>query len=114
MNVPGFIKDNWIVLTVFAASSLAAAWFAINFLLNVIYFNDPRHQDEALKAWMTPRYVVMSYDLPRQVVADVLALPEGGPQGRKMDEIAKDMDLTLDELTVLVRQAADAHREGQE
>ena len=114
MQLPPFVKENWIALTVFGCSAVAALWFGASFLLNLIYFNDPRHQDETLKAWMTPRYVVMSYDLPRQVVADVLDLPEGGPRGRKMDEIADELGLTLAELTQRVREAAAAHRESQE
>lgn len=111
MRIPPFVKDNWLVLSVFGASALAVIWFGASFLLNVIYFNDPRHQDEALKPWMTPRYVVMSYDLPRGVVADVLDLPEGGHKGLQMDAIAAGMGLTLEELTALVRETAAAHRE---
>lgn len=107
-----FAKKNWPVLTVFAVSSLAALWFAAGVVLDLIYFNDPRHKDEALKGWMTPRYVVMSYDLPRGVVADALGLVEG--QGRvRLKKLAGDQGLTLDALTERVRAAAAAHREAK-
>lgn len=107
-----FAKKNWPVVVVFAASSIAALWFGVSAVLDLIYFNDPRHKDEALKGWMTPRYVVMSYELPRGVVADALGLSEG--QGRvRLKKLAEDQGLTLQELTERVRAAADAHRQGQ-
>ena len=79
-------------------------------MADLIYFNDPRHQDETLRPWMTPRYVVMSYDLPRSVVAEVLELPRDGGPRERMDNIAERLGLSLDELTARVRVAADTYR----
>lgn len=107
-----FAKANWPALIVLGVSTLAALWFAAGFVLNVIYFNDPKHQDADLKPWMTPRYVVMSYDLPRHIVADVLDLPPSGPGSLKLGTIANDMGLSLNELTIRVREAAVAFRAG--
>ena len=109
-----FAKKNWAAMLVLCLSSIALIWFVGSFLFALIYFNDPRHQDEALKGWMTPRYVVMSYDLPREIVADLLDLPAGGPGDLKLDAIAQGLGLTLVELTTIVRDAAAAHREGVE
>lgn len=99
-------------MAVFGISCVAALWFAASAVLDLIYFNDPKHRDEALKGWMTPRYVVMSYDLPRGVVADALGLVEG--EGRvRLKRLAEDQGLTLDALTEQVRAAAATYRQGQ-
>lgn len=45
-------------------------------MANAIYFNDPKHQDEVLKDWMTPRYIVLLYELHREIVASSLGLNE--------------------------------------
>lgn len=114
MRLSPFIKENRTALAVFGLAAATTLWFGFSFLANLIYFNDPRHQDEALKPWMTPRYVVMSYKLPRKVVADTLNLPEGGPRGMKLGDIADNLGLTMEELTARVREAALAHRDSQE
>ncbi len=109
-----FARANWPALVILGVSTLVAVWFAFGFVMRMVYFNDPRHQDEALKAWMTPRYVVMSYDLPRPLVAEVLDLPEGGPGRLTLGDISERTGLPLEVLTQKVRDAAARHRETQQ
>ena len=106
-----FVRQHWLPIGGFVLSLAFALWFGFTFLADAIYFNDPRHKDVALKRWMTPRYVVLSYDLPRSVVAEILELgppPEG--RRRRMGDIAAEKGISLDELTMLVRSAATAYR----
>jgi len=109
-----FARQNWQLLAVFLVSIGVACWFLAGVVLDLVYFHDPRHQDQPLQAWMTPKFVVMSYDLPRDVVADLLDLPEGGPGSLTMADIAREQGVTLGELTDIVRSAADAHREARD
>lgn len=109
-----FARQNWMLLSVFLLATVVALWFLIGIALDFIYFNDPRHQDADLKPWMTPRYIVMSYDLPRPLVLEILGLPEIGGERRSLGRIAADQNMTLDELTELVRKSADAYREAQQ
>lgn len=109
-----FLRDNKLLVTVFVAATLVTAWFAFQVIADAIYFNDPRHQDEALKNWMTPRYIGQSYDLPRPVVLEILELSEEGPQRQRLGEIADDLGLTLPELTARVRDAAETYRSQQQ
>lgn len=104
-----FFRQNWPVLLVFVGALGAALWYSGNVVLDMIYFNDPRHQDETLKAWMTPRYIVMSYDLPREMVAEILEL-EPDDRGRNLSTIAEARGMTLDEMTERVRAAAEEFR----
>ncbi|MEP4431283.1 MAG: hypothetical protein ABJ349_03685 [Hyphomicrobiales bacterium] len=118
MNLPNlklFARRHWLPIGGFVLSLGIAVWFGFTFLADAIYFNDPRHKDAALERWMTPRYVVLSYELPRSVVAEVLELTsEDEGKRRRLGKIAERMDLTLDELTQKVREAAQTYRETQE
>ena len=105
-----FLRNHLGVFAVLIIACAAGLWFAADIFLDFLYFNDPRHQDEALKAWMTPRYVGMSYDLPRPVVGEIFGLTEGGPRGMTMRTIAAEQNMSLDALTDKVRAAAEAFR----
>jgi len=106
----GFLRQHLGMLAVLVIACVAGLWFTFGILSEFLYFHDPINQDEALKPWMTPRYVVMSYDLPRGLVADVLGLPSEMHRGMTMADIAEMNDLSLDELTKIVRDAASAFR----
>jgi len=114
LTLTAFVRRNWPIVAVFTVALATGLWFAVSVGLNLLYFNDPRHQDVDLKPWMTPRYVVMSYDLPRGVVADVLDLSEEDQRGERLDVVANRLGITLDELTERVRDAAEDYREDRE
>ncbi|MEO0386178.1 MAG: hypothetical protein AAF281_01425 [Pseudomonadota bacterium] len=107
-----FAKTHWPVVLILLGSTLTALWFAGTFVLDILYFNDPQNKDVALKPWMTPRYVGMSYDLPRPVILELFDLPDDTRERPRMGAVADTLGLTLDELTARVRQAAAEHRGG--
>lgn len=117
MNLPKlkkFARRYWIQLSAFILSAGFALFFGLTFMADAIYFNDPRHKDGALKNWMTPRYIVLSYDLPHEFVVDTLGITEEERGTRpRMKDIAERMDITLDELTTKVREAAKTYRETE-
>lgn len=83
---------------------------AVAYLPSAIYFNDPDHQQETLEAWMTPRYLTLSYELPRPVVLDLLGIKEGDDHPRRLDRIAENLGISLEELTQIVRAKAEDER----
>lgn len=85
---------------------LAFVFFGFKFAAEYLYFHDPRHQDETLQDWMTPRYVALSYSLPRKVVEDLLDLPEDRKPRMRLDEVAGTMGISVDELDGIVRAGA--------
>jgi hypothetical protein len=109
-----FVRKHWIIVSILVLAACAMLWMVISVALNFLYFNDPRNQDIALKGWMTPRYVVMSYDLPKPFVAEMLGLTSDDQRGMPMRDVAKQMGVTLEELTEIVRTSATAFREEQQ
>jgi hypothetical protein len=106
-----FGRDNWLPLSVFAIAIAVALWFTIHVLMNVVYFNDPRNVDVELREWMTPRFIVMTYDLPKPIVFDFLGLHPGKDDNRPLWRVAEDLGLTMQELTARVRIRAEEYRE---
>lgn len=91
-----------------------ALFFVFTFVTSAIYFNDPRHQNVDLQGWMTPRYVVLSYDVPREVIRKALSIgADTAGQGLTIKDIAKEQDLDLNELTQRVRREVQSYREAQ-
>ncbi len=91
---------------IFGLALLATAFFAIDLGRDWLYFKNPDHREQTLKPWMTPRYVGMSWGLPRELMEDVMELPknhEGRPP--KVKDIAERLGLTLPELQARVASA---------
>ncbi|MEL6425213.1 MAG: hypothetical protein AAFQ33_07130 [Pseudomonadota bacterium] len=109
-----FIKQNRLLVGLFLGSLAVALWFAFHAITDALYFNDRRNVDVDLQPWMTPRYVVLTYDLPRPVVIDLLELDPDHDRGLRLGHLARDRGITMEELTALVREAAAQYREGQQ
>ncbi|MDX8347969.1 hypothetical protein SLH49_08220 [Cognatiyoonia sp. IB215446] len=102
------------MVSLFLGSLAVALWFAFHAITDALYFNDPRNVDVALKPWMTPRYVVLTYDLPRPLVMELLELDPDDDRGIRLGRLAQERNISMDDLTTLVRDATAAYREGQE
>lgn len=109
-----FVRHNWLLLSVLAGALIVSGWFAFKFISAFIFFNDPRNQDGDLRAWMNPHFVMEMYDLPREVVLDILELPPDLKGGKRLGEIGRERGLTMPELTELVRDGAAEYREQQQ
>ena len=105
-----FLKQNWLIVGMLSVACIAVLWFGGSMVRDIVYFNDPANQDKDLRGWMTPRYIVMSYDLPRSVVADVLELSSIDQRRILLRDVADEMGVTMDELTDMVRATAAEHR----
>ena len=104
-----FIKQNYIPLGILSASLVALVFFSWGFIANLIYFADPRHQNQPLESWMTPRYVGMSWDLPPHVIDQVMELRPHIDKRKHLDEVVEDLGITLEELNERVAAIKEQH-----
>lgn len=104
-----FFRRNWMPVLGLLLSVALSIWFVASFVFNIHLLSDPRPEDLKLKAWMTPRYVVLIYDLPRPLVADLLQLGAGEDRRKPLHLITEDLGISMDELNRRVREAAKAH-----
>lgn len=92
-----------------------ADFFAFNAIAAAIYWNDPRHQDQTLAAWMTPRYVAQSYKIPPEVLGPALFFdPPEAPRRRRLDDIAAANGVTIETLQRRVSEDTAAFRASQD
>ena len=105
-----FIRKNLLLVSLTVLTLVVIFWFGFRLLADFLYFNDPRNVDVDLKGWMTPRFIGITYDLPRELVFEVLELSPESARGQRLRFVAEDLGLTLDELTEKVRAAAKVYR----
>ena len=106
-------KAPWL-LTGFALAFALTLFFAVQFVADAIYWNDPRHQDQPLAAWMTPGYIGLSWDIPRDVMHEMLPRPEDLRGRHRLDAIAAARGVDLGALIAEIEADIAAFREAQE
>ncbi len=109
-----FIRNRPVPMVVFTAALVVVLWFGARFVLNFIYWNDPRHQNQALEPWMSPRYVRFSYQLTPEGAAQVMGIERPFERGLHIDEISEKLGLTLEELAVKLREMAETEKAERE
>lgn len=109
-----FARKNMIPIGLLLVSIIAIIFFSKGFIANLIYFGDPKHQNQPLENWMTPRYVVMSYDLPPPIVDEVMGLRPKIDKRKPLTKVLEDLDITLEELQTRINDAQAAHLKSLE
>lgn len=100
------------VATVLLVLALAAT--LLFGLRSVLLWHD-RHdrivREQPVAAWMTPGYVAHSWQLPRQVVIETLALdPKAGPPRETLADLAEERGVPVDSLIAELEAAIARHR----
>lgn len=104
-------KAPWL-MSAFALALALTLFFGSRMIIGAIYWADPRHIDQDIAGWMSPGYVAMSWDVPREVMIEVLGQSpnDGGP--RRLEDIAADRGVPLDTLIAQIEVAIMAHRDS--
>ncbi len=90
-----------------------AGVFGVRSVSHFIYWADPRHQDQPLVGWMTPRYVGQSYNIPPEIVQQAFGILDDGPPHRTtLDRIAIEQNMSLDDMQERIEIAAADWRDG--
>lgn len=99
-----------VATVVLVVALMASTFFGVRTVSNWVYWNDPAHIDQPIAGWMTPHYVAHSWDVPRPVMIEALALGEDDPKGRNLKRLAEAQGIPLDELIARIEAAIMAHR----
>ncbi|WP_370458515.1 hypothetical protein [Aliiroseovarius sp. PrR006] len=99
-----------VATVILVVALLASTFFGVRTVSNWVYWNDPDHIDQPIAGWMTPHYVAHSWDVPRPVMIEALALGDKDPKGRNLKRLAAAQGIPLDELIARIEAAIEAHR----
>ncbi len=101
-------------LLLFLSALAVMVFFGLRFLWAVFYWSNPVHLHQPPAAWMTPRYVAHSWQVPPQQVAEALQIPAGLPPRPTLQDIAKARDLPVDVLLAQLQATLNALQGGLE
>lgn len=107
-------RKHRLLFLAFVAAIAVTVFFAVRLLFFSVYWADPAHRGQRLEEWMTPGFVAHSYDLPPEVVREVLELDAGEGKRRTLAEVMETSDLTLEEIQQRIDAAVRAREGGQD
>lgn len=110
------LREAWTrapwLLSAFALALVLTLYFGISTVLNALYWADPRHINQEIAGWMSPGYVAMSWNVPREVMMEALAREPGITGPHRLEDIAAERGVPLAALIAEVEQAIQAHRDA--
>ena len=93
---------------------LVAAVFAVRLVMGALFWADPKHQDMPIAPWMTPRFVAMSWDLPKDVVIEALGMKPDGKGPQPLEKMARERGVPVEVLISELEAAITVYRSAQE
>ena len=106
-----FVRSHKLAVTIFALALGLTIVLSGRALVHFVYLKDPAHRDQPIAAWMTPRYVVMSHQVPPKVLREVLGERDHTRRRATLAEIAASRGQATEELIAQIEAAIAAHRE---
>ena len=82
----------------FSLAALVTVFFLIRAVVFFVYWSDPAHRNLPLEAWMTPRYIAYSYDLPLEDVGELLGIEAGAEFRPPLESIARKQGVPVSDL----------------
>lgn len=105
------LKSAWARHPVMTAGFLLAVTltilFAIRSAVFVIYWNDPDHFNQPIEGWMTPRYIMHSWQLSPEDVMQVIGDGPMPPRRQTLEEIAANRGVPLSQIIDNLTKALD-------
>lgn len=98
-------KEHKLAATAFIVALIVALFFAARLAYFFIYWSDPAHRNQPIEDWMTVGYVARSYDVPRDKLAEAIALKPTPGQRRTLSQLAAERGVTTETLKTELRQA---------
>lgn len=110
-RLPYLWREHRVLSLAFILALSLTSIFVFRAILGMIYWADPKHQDREFEYWMTPRYISMSYSLPREEVLGALGIVDGElPRPMTLGRIAKHTGVDIKILEASVEDAATKFR----
>lgn len=100
------MKRKWLIAGFVLAAALTL-FFAVRAAMFAVFWLDPHRDRHPVEPWMTPRYIVRTYDIPREVLAEALQLDEGDNPKMPLETLAKEHAIPVETLVSAVQLLVD-------
>jgi hypothetical protein len=77
------LKRHLVLSLAFVAAFVITVIFLFKFTMSIMIWSDAGRVDQPIEAWMTPRYVSRSWQVPPEAIAGALGVPADGT-GRRV------------------------------
>jgi hypothetical protein len=108
------LKSAWarhpVLTTGFVLAVALTVLFAIRNIVFLVYWSDPERLNQPVEGWMTPRYIVHSWQLTPEEVMDIIGDGPMPSRRHTLEEIAEDQGIPLETLIINLTKALEAHR----
>jgi len=98
-------KAHKVAATAFVVALIVALFFAARLAYFWVYWSDPSHRNQPIEDWMTVGYVARSYGVPRDKLAEAIALNPTPGERRTLSQLAAERGVATDTLKTELRQA---------
>jgi hypothetical protein len=94
----GLIKRHPVAATGFVLALGFTVFFGFQTISKAIYWADPDHHNQPPEAWMTPRYIAMSWQMDPRELAEELGMPKDPRKRPTLKWIAKHRDVPVEQV----------------
>lgn len=101
---------NPVLTSAFVLAILLTVFFAFRSTSFLIYWSDPEHLNQPVEGWMTPRYIVHSWQLSPEEVLRVIGEGPMPSKRQTLEDIATQRGIPLDDLIARLTKALEALR----
>ncbi len=109
---PGFWRRHRVLTVGFVLALVLVLLFGLRLIVAAHYWSQPAHTDRPIEGWMPVGYVAMSWDVPREVLAETLGIEPGSQAHKSLATLASERGVGVEVLTAQLLAAIAAHREG--
>lgn len=106
-------REHRLALLIFAAAAMVTLVFALRFALFALHWSDPARRDLHPAGWMTVGYLARSWNVPREALAERLAVTPAPGRPLTLEEIAAARGEPLASYIAQVEAALTALREAR-
>lgn len=85
-----------VMLAGFALAALLTLFFLVRAVLFAVAWMDPERGVHPIEPWMTPRYIVRTYDIPRDEMQRILDLGPGDTPRQPLESLAKSRGVSVE------------------
>lgn len=112
-SVAAAFRRHPVLFPVFVLALVAVVFFGMRTVHDAVRWGDRFGQEPVVAGWMTPRYIVRTWNIPPRLIADVLELKPGEAPRMTISELALERGMTPPELADALEQAIRDWQEAQ-